>query len=101
MSLMPPAIQPNGQSSGGMDPTTLAFMNMGSSVLGKALSPGTAGPSQASTGGYFDFGDSPFVVNMGAGSAAAAVAGSSPLVGMAIALVVALVGYKLWKNQYA
>lgn len=97
MALMPPAIPPGAGS--GMDPTTLALINAGSSVLGKALSPGTAGPSQASTGGWYDFGDSPFVVDFGAGSASSMPAGLSPWIGIGVAALIGAIAWKLWKKQ--
>lgn len=85
---MPPAIRV-GQGSP-IDPT---WITAGSQVLGAALKPAAAGgPSRSDSGGYFDFGDSPFIVNTGSGSASSSATGS-----MLWALVAAGIGLIAWK----
>ncbi len=85
-----------------MTGTELAWINAGSNVLGKALTPSPAGPSRAdsTTGGMFEFA-APFVVTTGSGSAAfsplpSSVASVLPLIVVAIGLLAA---WKLTKKS--
>lgn len=60
--------------AGVMDPMTGALISAGSNVLGKALSPSSAGPSRADSGGMFSFGfdNSGWTVATGSSKAEAA-----------------------------
>lgn len=69
-------------------------------MLGKALGPaGGGGPSRADSGGYVQFGDSPFVVTTGGGgSASAEIAGVPGWIWVAGVIVAGAVAWKLYRK---
>lgn len=91
-----PAWQVKPKDSPTMDPQTLALINAGSNVLGRALSPASA-PSRAESQSNPVFNSSGWSVDFGPGSASA-TGGGSPLSFQTVALLagVALVGFVAW-----
>lgn len=79
---------------GAMDPSTLAFINAGANVLGKALTPSPQ-QSSAAASGYSNVDHSGWSVSFGGNASTAA--GVSPWVLLGVA-VLALVALKIAKQ---
>ena len=78
-----------------MDPT---WIMAAASVVGGALQSPASGPTGSGTGGYVDFGDSPFVVNTGSGSASAT--GSTSTLLWVAAVIAGLIAWKIANQKH-